>query len=100
MYRITPLIYGRSKTPSIHKKATQPTIKNQRNLQWRSPNETDKIKTNSIVKGKHETQEEFILQDSDIIENMGSWENTYKYLGYLQKIGIEHENTTKKLKAK
>lgn len=60
---------------------------------------TDKCKINSIINGKHSIQEEYILQDSNIIQNM-EMDETYKYLGYLQKTGLEHANIKQQLKSK
>lgn len=60
---------------------------------------TDKCKINSIINGKHSTEKKYTLQDSNIIKNMEA-DEAYKYLGYLQKTGIEHANIKQQLKNK
>lgn len=60
----------------------------------------DKCKKNSIIKGKQNKQENYILDNNN--NHIEAMENTddYKYLGYKQKIGIEHAKIKEELKQK
>lgn len=61
---------------------------------------TDKYKKNSIIRGQQTKQEDYILDENDKhIETMTETDS-YKYLGYRQKIGLENAAIKEELKHK